>query len=119
MHGDFRPGNWRSNSGPPAIADRAVLYLGNPVPDGLRACDFLPPRRQPAAARAWIDAWASRIPRCEPARAPRIAGPLAHLTYAARYQEFLNGIEPSERICHPGDPAAAIRTAPHRAQEPG
>ena len=28
-----------------------------------------------------------------------------------RYQEFLDGIEPSERIYHAGDPAAAIRAA--------
>ena len=51
------------------------------------------------------------IPGCEPARALRIAEPLAHLTYAVRYQEFLDGIEPSERIYHRGDPAAAVRAA--------
>jgi hypothetical protein len=28
-----------------------------------------------------------------------------------RYQEFLDGIEPSEQIYHRGDPAAAIRAA--------
>jgi len=118
VHGDFHPGNWRSDGGPPAIVDWADAHLGNPVLDGLRACDFLPPRRRPVAARAWIDAWASRIPGCEPARALRIAGPLAHLMYAVRYQEFLNGIEPSERIYHLGDPAAAIRAALRSAQDP-
>ena len=119
VHGDFHPGNWRSDGGPPAIVDWADAHLGNPVLDGLRACDFLPPRGRPVAAGAWIDAWASRIPGCEPARALRIAGPLAHLMYAVRYQEFLNGIEPSERIYHLGDPAAAIRAALHSAQKPG
>ena len=111
MHGDFHPGNWRSDGGPPAIVDWADAHVGNPVLDGLRACHFLPARKRPAAAAAWIDAWASRIPGCEPARALRIAGPLAHLIYAVRYQEFLDGIEPSERIYHLGDPAAAIRAA--------
>jgi hypothetical protein len=38
--------------------------------------------------------------------------------YAVRYQEFLNGIEPSERIYHLGDPAAAIRAALRSAQKP-
>ena len=33
------------------------------------------------------------------------------LTYAVRYQEFLDGIEPSEQVYHRGDPAAAIRAA--------
>ena len=111
VHGDFHPGNWRSDGGPPVIVDFADAHVGNPVLDGLRACDFLPAGKRPAAARAWIDAWASFIPGCEPARALRIAEPLAHLTYAVRYQEFLDGIEPSERIYHRGDPAAAVRAA--------
>jgi len=42
VHGDFHPGNWRSDGGPPAIVDWADAHLGNPVLDGLRACDFLP-----------------------------------------------------------------------------
>jgi len=118
VHGDFHPGNWHSDGRPPAIVDWADAHVGNPVLDGLRACDFLPARKRPAAAAAWIDAWASRIPGCEPARALRIAGPLAHLIYAVRYQEFLDGIEPSERIYHVGDPAAAIRAALRSASKP-
>jgi len=35
-----------------------------------------------------------------------------------RYQEFLDGIEPSERIYHHGDPAAAIRAALRCALDP-
>jgi hypothetical protein len=108
VHGDFHPGNWRSDGGPPVIVDWADAHFGNPVLDGLRACDFLPQGKRPAAARAWINAWASRIPGSEPARALRIAEPLAHLTYAVRYQEFLDGIEPSERIYHAGGPATAV-----------
>jgi Ser/Thr protein kinase RdoA (MazF antagonist) len=118
VHGDFHPGNWRSDGGPPAIVDWADAHFGNPVLDGLRACDFLPPGKRPAAARAWISTWASRIPGSQPARALRIAEPLAHLTYAVRYQEFLDGIEPSERIYHAGDPAAAIRAALRSANDP-
>ena len=124
VHGDFHSGNWRSDGGPPAVLDWADAHLGNPVLDGLRACDFLPAAKRPAAARAWIDAWASRIPGCDPARALSIAEPLAHLIYAVRYQEFLDGIEPSERIYHLGDPAAAIRAAlrsalPEEVQQQG
>ena len=111
VHGDFHPGNWRSDGGPPVILDWADAHFGNPVLDGLRARDFLPAVKRPVAAQAWIDAWASRVPGCDPAGALSIAEPLAHLTYAVRYQEFLDGIEPSERIYHLGDPAAAIRAA--------
>ena len=37
VHGDFHPGNWRSDGGPPVIVDFADAYVGNPVLDGLRA----------------------------------------------------------------------------------
>jgi len=111
VHGDFHPGNWRSDGGPPAVVDWADAHLGNPVLDGLRTCDFLPAASRPAAAQAWAETWAACVPGCDPARALRIAEPLAHLAYAVRYQEFLDGIEPSERVYHRGDPAAAIRAA--------
>ena len=119
VHGDFHPGNWRSDGGPPAVVDWADAHVGNPVLDGLRARDFRPARNRPAAAAAWTGTWASRVPGCEAARALRIAGPLAHLMYAVRYQEFLDGIEPSERIYHLGDPAAAVRAALRSARRPG
>jgi hypothetical protein len=40
-----------------------------------------------------------------PAEALAVAAPLAHLAYAVRYQEFLDGIEPSEYPYHRRDPA--------------
>jgi Ser/Thr protein kinase RdoA (MazF antagonist) len=112
VHGDFHPGNWHChNGGPPVILDFSDAHLGNPVLDGLRAIDYLPVDRRRAAADAWIAAWAAAAPRSRPAEALLIAEPLAHLAYAVRYQEFLDNIEPSERVYHHGDPAAAIRHA--------
>jgi hypothetical protein len=111
VHGDFHPGNWRRGDGPPVILDFADAHLGNPVLDGLRAIDFLPASRRRTAADAWITAWTAAVPRSRPAEALRIAEPLAHLAYAVRYQEFLDNIEPSERVYHVGDPAASIRAA--------
>ena len=114
VHGDFHPGNWRCGHGQPVVLDFADAHLGNPVLDGLRAIDFLPADRRRAAADAWIAAWAAAAPWSRPAEALRIAEPLAHLAYAVRYQEFLDNIEPSERVYHLGDPAAVIRHALHR-----
>jgi hypothetical protein len=111
VHFDFHPGNWRSDGGPPVVLDWADAHIGNPTVDGLRARDFLPESKRPIAARAWIEAWTSHRPGCDPARALAVAEPLAHLAYAVRCQEFLDGIEPSERIYHLGDPAASIRAA--------
>jgi Ser/Thr protein kinase RdoA (MazF antagonist) len=110
VHGDFHPSNWRGHP-PVVVIDLADAHLGNPVLDGLRAIDFLPAKAGPAAARTWVRAWAELAPGADPARALSIAEPLAHLAYAVRYQEFLDGIEPSERVYHDGDPAAAIREA--------
>ena len=111
VHGDFHPGNWRSDGGPPVVLDFADAHLGNPVLDGRRAIDFLPPARRGTAARAWIEAWTAAVPRSRPAEALRIAEPLAHFAFAVRYQEFLDNIEPSERVYHLGDPAGVIREA--------
>lgn len=111
VHGDFHAGNWRSADGDPVILDFADAHLGNPVLDGLRLCDFLAPERRSAARRAWVSAWRAERPASDPARALAIAEPYAHLSYAVRYQEFLDGIEPSERVYHEGDPASEIRAA--------
>ncbi|MFF1808255.1 aminoglycoside phosphotransferase family protein [Streptomyces sp. NPDC058251] len=118
VHGDFHPGNWRGDGGPPVVVDFADAHWGSPVLDGLRAQDFLPESRRPQAARAWIEAWQERVPAADPARALALAEPLAHLTYAVRYQEFLEGIEPSERPYHQGDPAVVIRAAVRCARKP-
>lgn len=115
VHGDFHPGNWRRADGPPVILDLADAHLGNPVLDVLRTIEYLPADRGGAAADAWITAWKLAAPRSRPAEALRIAEPLAPLAYAVRYQEFLDNIEPSERVYHLGDPAAAIRSALDRA----
>ena len=114
--------NWRSDATfvdrPPVVLDFADAHLGNPVLDGLRVCEFLPEAKRPTAAQAWIDAWTSRVPNADPASALAVAEPFGHLAYAVRYQEFLDGIEPSERVYHQGDPAASVRAALRSAAHP-
>lgn len=112
VHGDFHSGNWRSHEGgPPTVLDFADAHLGNPVLDGLRVVDFLAPDRRAAARAAWVEAWRRARPGSDPARALELGAPLAHLYYAVRYQEFLDGIEESERIYHRDDPASCVRAA--------
>jgi hypothetical protein len=111
VHGDFHSGNWRADGGPPVILDFADAHFGHPVLDGLRVVDFLAAPKKPVARQAWVDAWSAARPGSDPARALAVAEPLAHLSYAVRYQEFLDGIEESERIYHLGDPAASVRAA--------
>jgi hypothetical protein len=54
-----------------------------------------------------------------PGRGAADAEPLAHLAYAVRSQEFLDNIEPSERVYHLGDPATVIRHALARTHTRG
>ncbi|WP_257234712.1 aminoglycoside phosphotransferase family protein [Streptomyces sp. JV178] len=119
VHADFHPGNWRGDGGPPVVVDFADAHWGNPVLDCLRLHDYLPEAVRATAVRTWVDAWRSHVPGSDPARALALAEPLAYLTYAVRYQEFLDGIEPSERPYHEGDPATVIRRAVRCAARPG
>ncbi|MGW0841559.1 aminoglycoside phosphotransferase family protein [Streptomyces sp. NPDC002787] len=118
VHADFHPGNWRSDGRPPVVVDFADAHWGNPVLDCLRLYDFLPEAVRSTAVSVWSDAWKTHVPASDPARALAVAEPLAHLAHAVRYQEFLDGIEASERPYHEGDPAAVIRKALRCAARP-
>jgi hypothetical protein len=112
VHGDFHSGNWRSHrEGPPVILDFADAFFGHPVIDGLRVTDFHDGERKAAARAAWIEAWRAMRPDSDPTRALAVGEPLAHLYNAVRYQEFLDGIEESERIYHRDDPVSRVRAA--------
>lgn len=115
VHGDFHSGNWRCEAdGQPAFLDFADAHVGHPVLDGLRVTEFRERSVTPAARAAWVSAWRAACPGSDPARALVVAEPLARLYLAVRYQEFLDGIEESERIYHDGDPAACVRAALRR-----
>ncbi|MFD0566655.1 hypothetical protein ACFQ2M_35385 [Kitasatospora saccharophila] len=59
----------------------------------------------------WVAAWRELAPDSRPEEALELAAPLVHVHFALRYQEFLDGIEPSEHPYHAGDPAAEVRRA--------
>ncbi|GAB1820658.1 phosphotransferase family protein [Herbidospora sp. RD11066] len=104
VHGDFHPGNWRAVPGGHAVVlDFADAHFGHPATDGLRLQEWV------GNADAWVEAWS--IPGADPRRALEVAAPLAALTQAVRYQEFLDNIEPSERRYHLGDPEEALENA--------
>ncbi|WP_307874039.1 aminoglycoside phosphotransferase family protein [Frankia sp. AgB1.9] len=111
LHGDFHPGNWRSDGKDTVLVDFSDSHVGHPVLDGLRPREFLSDDQWAHAADAWIATWAACRPGSDPARALALGAPLGHLAYAVRYQQFLDNIEPSERRYHAGDPAQTIRAA--------
>ncbi|RAJ46145.1 phosphotransferase family enzyme [Kitasatospora sp. SolWspMP-SS2h] len=111
VHGDFHPGNWRFDGERVTVLDFSDAVWGHPALDGLRPAAFLSPERWADVRARWVAAWRALAPRSNPERALELAAPLAHVHSALRYQEFLDGIEPSERPYHAGDPADEVRRA--------
>ncbi|MFE7594695.1 phosphotransferase family protein, partial [Kitasatospora sp. NPDC057512] len=109
LHGDFHPGNWRSDGTSTVVVDYADSCLGHPALDGLRPRAYLGEEAWQHYVRVWTEAWRHHAPGSDPGRALELAEPLYHLSYALRYQEFLDHIEQSERPYHEGDPAAELR----------
>ncbi|GAA2840754.1 hypothetical protein GCM10010441_76220 [Kitasatospora paracochleata] len=111
VHGDFHPGNWRFDGERAVAMDFSDAFHGHPAFDGHRPRPFLGEERWAETRGRWVAAWRRLVPGADPERALELSKPLMHVYYAVRYQEFLDGIEPSERIYHAGDPAAEIRRA--------
>ena len=111
VHGDFHPGNWRSDGTNRLIVDWADAFIGHPATDLKRLHDFLPPEKRAHVATVWSRAWRQHLPTSDPLRALRPMNVLGHLTYALMYQRFLDNIEPDERIYHQHDPAINLRAA--------
>ncbi|MFJ5921813.1 aminoglycoside phosphotransferase family protein [Kitasatospora sp. NPDC092948] len=111
VHGDCHPGNWRWDGERGVVLDFSDAIWSHPALDGLRPDPFLSPERAATVRERWAAAWQALVPGSDPLRALKPAAPLMHLHYALRYQEFLDGIEPSERPYHAGDPVASLRHA--------
>ncbi|WP_328320696.1 aminoglycoside phosphotransferase family protein [Kribbella sp. NBC_00382] len=115
VHGDFHPGNWRSDGTNRVIVDWADSNLGHPATDLQRLVNWLPPSKRPLAIQTWADAWQTALPSSDPLRALKPMAILIHLLGAATYQRFLDNIEPDERIYHEDDPTNEVRAAIHAA----
>ncbi|MEU6298567.1 phosphotransferase [Streptomyces erythrochromogenes] len=111
VHGDFHPGNWRSDGTLSVIVDYADSAFGHPALDGLRPRQYVDGERWVQIAEVWARAWREHVPGSAPERALELVEPLFHLAYAVRYQEFLDHIETSERPYHETDPVSEIRRA--------
>jgi len=117
VHGDFHPGNWRSDGSGATFVDWSDWSRGHPATDVLRLAAYLPPERWRVAVRAWVDAWTAVLPGANPAAAIPLLTPLDHLQAALTYQGFLDHIEPDEYRYHLSDPAEQLRLALATHQE--
>lgn len=111
VHGDFHPGNWRSDGVRHTIVDWADGYVGHPAHDLFRLSDWLPDEQSAVAEQIWAGAWREHRPGSEPERALTPMTVLAHVVNAIVYQRFLDNIEPAERVYHEDDPRTEIEAA--------
>jgi hypothetical protein len=111
VHGDFHPGNWRSDGRRHVVFDWCEGSRGHPACDVLRLAEWLPAPLAALATECWVAEWRAAVPGCDPGRAAELVRPVQHLEAALTYQRFLDGIEPDERPYHEGDPAEQIRLA--------
>jgi hypothetical protein len=60
----------------------------------------------------WLDGWRRLVPGSDPKRAWALLRPVAVLRSALVFQNFVDNIEPSERVFHDADvPEALARAA--------
>ena len=111
VHGDFHPGNWRSDGRSLVLLDWGDVGVGHPMLDMSSFEKYVPDEIQPRIRQAWIDAWRRERPGADPARADALIEPIAALRRAVIYQRFLDHIEPSERPYHAVDPRDWLRSA--------
>ena len=103
VHGDFHPGNVRSDGVHRVIIDWGDSTVGHPAMDVVRACDDLDAADAGRLVAAWADRWQAQLPGCDPHRALALMRPVVDLMYAVVYAGFLDQIEPSERPYHATD----------------
>jgi Ser/Thr protein kinase RdoA (MazF antagonist) len=111
VHGDFHPGNWRSDGESLTLIDWGDSCVSHPLLDMMAFLPRMHPETRGRVRTAWLDAWRAERPDADPACAAELIEPVAALRAALVYQGFLDGIEPSERVYHRADVPDSLRRA--------
>ena len=109
LHGDFHPGNSRGVPGELVILDWTDAAVGSPLLDLPTFFVRLPPERAAAARELVAQLWSRHVSGVDFERGFALAELMRGAMDALVYQEFLDGIEPSERIDHEADVPAGLR----------
>jgi hypothetical protein len=105
VHGDFHPGNVIGDARRLVLIDWGDSGVGHPLLDHAAFVERLDSTVRAAVVDHWSARWRDAVPGCDPDRARELLAPVAALQRAGMYQNFLDNIEPSERIYHAADPA--------------
>jgi Ser/Thr protein kinase RdoA (MazF antagonist) len=109
VHGDLHPGNCRGDGDRLVILDWGDSGVGHPLLDQSAFLDGVALNDASAVRAHWARGWRSSIPGCDPDRAAALLEPISAIRHAAVYQNFLDRIEPDERIYHVSDPLDWLR----------
>jgi hypothetical protein len=109
VHGDFAPGNARSDGRNLVLLDWGDCGVGHPLLDVSAFLDRIPVDAVPAVTRHWDRAWQAAEPGSDPGRARQVLASVSAARQAAIYRRFLDRIEPSEHPYHREDPATWLR----------
>jgi hypothetical protein len=109
VHSDFHPGNLRGDRARLCILDWGDCGVGHPLFDVAAMVERLDAGQRRLLMATWAAAWQRRCPESDPIRAATLIEPIATVRRAVIYRGFLDGIEPSERCYHAGDPARWLR----------
>ena len=109
LHGDFHPGNARGVPGELVLLDWTDAAVGSPLLDLPPFLVRLPPERAAAARELVMRLWSRHVADVDFVRAFALGELMRGVTDALTFREFLDGIEPSERIDHETDVPAALR----------
>ena len=102
-HGDFHPGNVQGPVGGYVVVDWGDSCVSHPMSDELAFTRRLGAEDRATAAARFSSAWRERVPGCEPDRAAALLRPMLPLIAAVMYADFVEQIEPDERIYHADD----------------
>jgi hypothetical protein len=116
VHGDFFPGNVRWTEAGPVLLDWGDCGIGHPLLDMTAFLERTADDRR--LADHWIDRWTRHVPGSDPRRAAALIAPIGALRKAIIYQNFLDGIEETERVYHRDDVAIALTQAMQRRHAP-
>jgi hypothetical protein len=117
VHGDFHPGNFRSDGTTLVLLDWGDSGVGHPLFDQAAFLFRISGAARPRVAAAWARAWRRARPGCDPQRGAALIAPIVALRQALVYRGFLDGIEASERRYHEGDVPDWLRRALATSEE--
>lgn len=119
VHGDFHPGNLRTDGRSLVLLDWGDSGIGHPLLDRAAFLDRIPEDAQAPVRDHWDQAWREAVSGCDPERAAGLLAPVAAARQAVIYQRFLDRIEPSEHPYHQDDPPAWLRRTASLLSEEG